>query len=133
VNTEDTFWRAIARQPADDLPKLIFADWLDERGDRRASCLRWMVQQCVQPIHDTTDDTWDWWSRLPREPDYYPEGDVLKSILPNNLFLKLKGKPTAVWKGYSSYCGAVKDLCIAWVASVDHGEELDRATDGPRD
>jgi uncharacterized protein (TIGR02996 family) len=133
VHPEDTFWRAIAHQPDDDLPKLVFADWLDKRGDRRGACLRWMVKHGVRPIHDTTDNTWDWWSRPPREPDYYPEGDVLKSILLNDLFVRLKGKPTDVWKGYESYYAAVKDLCTAWVAAGPHNEELYRANDGSRD
>jgi uncharacterized protein (TIGR02996 family) len=29
---EDAFLRAIAENPADDLPRLVYADWLDEHG-----------------------------------------------------------------------------------------------------
>jgi uncharacterized protein (TIGR02996 family) len=34
------FLRAIHERPDDDLPRLIFADWLDERGDWRGPLLR---------------------------------------------------------------------------------------------
>jgi uncharacterized protein (TIGR02996 family) len=32
--TEDTFLQAIAEEPDNDDLRLIFADWLQERGDR---------------------------------------------------------------------------------------------------
>jgi uncharacterized protein (TIGR02996 family) len=34
------FLKAIHRAPGDDLPRLIYADWLDERGDPRGSFIR---------------------------------------------------------------------------------------------
>src|SRR5947199_3256941 len=34
------FLRAVHDRPADDLPRLILADWLDERGDWRGPLLR---------------------------------------------------------------------------------------------
>ena len=37
---EEPFIRAIVDHPRDDLPRLIYADWLDERDDRRATYLR---------------------------------------------------------------------------------------------
>jgi uncharacterized protein (TIGR02996 family) len=37
---EAAFIRAILASPEDDAPRLIFADWLDERGDPRAEYLR---------------------------------------------------------------------------------------------
>jgi uncharacterized protein (TIGR02996 family) len=37
---EAAFQRAIFARPDDDLPVLIYADWLDERGDPRGSYLR---------------------------------------------------------------------------------------------
>ena len=42
---ETAFWAAIAAAPDDDLPKLVFADWLDERGDSAGPCLRWVVAE----------------------------------------------------------------------------------------
>ncbi len=37
---EAAFWAKIAENPADDLPRLVFADWLDERDDPRAAWMR---------------------------------------------------------------------------------------------
>jgi uncharacterized protein (TIGR02996 family) len=34
------FWEAILAAPDDDLPRLVYADWLDERGDPAAAFLR---------------------------------------------------------------------------------------------
>lgn len=37
---EDGFLRSIALHPEDDTHRLVFADWLEERGDWRAGFLR---------------------------------------------------------------------------------------------
>jgi serine/threonine-protein kinase len=37
---EDAFLQAIAAAPEDDAPRLVYADWLEERGDPRAEYLR---------------------------------------------------------------------------------------------
>ena len=34
---EMTFYAAIAANPEDDMPRLLFADWLDERGNEESS------------------------------------------------------------------------------------------------
>jgi uncharacterized protein (TIGR02996 family) len=39
MNERDTFLRAICENPDDDTPRLVFADWLDENGDK-ADCAR---------------------------------------------------------------------------------------------
>jgi uncharacterized protein (TIGR02996 family) len=33
ISDEDAFLRAIVANPADDAPRLVYADWLEERGD----------------------------------------------------------------------------------------------------
>src|SRR5215469_11329163 len=50
--TDDAFVQAILANPEDDAPRLIFADWLDERGDPRGDFIR---VQC-QLARTTTDD-----------------------------------------------------------------------------
>src|SRR5262249_39331179 len=49
---EDTlpFIRAIAERPDEDMPRLIYADWLEERGDPRAEFIR---VQCTLASPDT--------------------------------------------------------------------------------
>jgi uncharacterized protein (TIGR02996 family) len=37
---DEAFLRAILASPEDDVPRLIYADWLEERGDPRAELLR---------------------------------------------------------------------------------------------
>ncbi|HEX4592572.1 MAG TPA: TIGR02996 domain-containing protein [Gemmataceae bacterium] len=37
---EAGFWQAMTLAPEDDLPRLVYADWLDERGDPAGSILR---------------------------------------------------------------------------------------------
>src|SRR5215203_7291502 len=87
---EAAFWAAIAAAPDDDLPKLVFADWLDERGDPRGACLRWLVKEQKRPVFDRVDTkTWDWWSQTPADPSHYPV-PPREYILPGNLFARLK-------------------------------------------
>ena len=37
---EAGFWDAITEAPEDEVPRLIFADWLEERNDPRGPLLR---------------------------------------------------------------------------------------------
>jgi uncharacterized protein (TIGR02996 family) len=45
MNDEAAFMAAILAAPDDDAPRLVFADWLDERGDRRAEWIRLTVRR----------------------------------------------------------------------------------------
>ena len=47
MDNEEPFLRAIADNAADDTARLVYADWLEERGDPRAAFLR--IQHGVQP------------------------------------------------------------------------------------
>jgi len=40
VTDDEAFLRAIVDAPGDDAPRLVYADWLDERGDPRGAYLR---------------------------------------------------------------------------------------------
>jgi uncharacterized protein (TIGR02996 family) len=40
VNEDEAFIRAIVDNPGDDLPRLVYADWLDDRDDPRGPYLR---------------------------------------------------------------------------------------------
>src|SRR5947209_4054416 len=40
MNHEEAFLRAVLENPDDDAPRLIFADWLEERGDPRGPFIR---------------------------------------------------------------------------------------------
>src|SRR4051812_28022803 len=49
MNHEDAFWQAIRAAPDDDDLRLIFADWLEDRGDPRGPFLRAQVQLAAWP------------------------------------------------------------------------------------
>ena len=40
VSDDEAFIRAILANPGEDAPRLIYANWLEERGDLRAGLLR---------------------------------------------------------------------------------------------
>jgi uncharacterized protein (TIGR02996 family) len=44
VSEDEAFIRTIVDSPGDDLPRLVYADWLDERGDERGDYLRAEVE-----------------------------------------------------------------------------------------
>ena len=50
MTTEDDFQAALDANPADWQTRLVFADWLQERGDPRADGYRVLGQRAVHPI-----------------------------------------------------------------------------------
>ena len=40
MSEDEAFLRAVAAAPADEAPRLVYADWLDERGDPRGEYIR---------------------------------------------------------------------------------------------
>lgn len=40
MTTEGDFWKAIRKDPGDEVTRKVFADWLEDRGDDRATLLR---------------------------------------------------------------------------------------------
>jgi uncharacterized protein (TIGR02996 family) len=52
VNEEDSFVQAILASPGEATPRLIFADWLEERGDPRSEYIRLGCQVEALPADD---------------------------------------------------------------------------------
>jgi uncharacterized protein (TIGR02996 family) len=52
VNEEEAFLQTIAENADDDLPRLIFADWLEERGDPRGEFIRVQCALARMPPDD---------------------------------------------------------------------------------
>jgi uncharacterized protein (TIGR02996 family) len=44
MSAEQGFLEQLAAQPGDDTTRLVYADWLEERGDPRGAYLRWEVK-----------------------------------------------------------------------------------------
>jgi uncharacterized protein (TIGR02996 family) len=67
VTTEDDFQRAIDADPRDWQTRLVFADWLDERGDPRADGYRALGGRRMLPDHgrntDHGSELW-WWTSI---------------------------------------------------------------------
>jgi uncharacterized protein (TIGR02996 family) len=73
MTEEDGFLRSIAQRPEDDTNRLVFADWLEERGDWRAGFLRLAcalrgvagekehysaIETCWRELQQALDHTW---------------------------------------------------------------------------
>jgi uncharacterized protein (TIGR02996 family) len=66
VTTEDDFQRQLDEQPTDWQTRLVFADWLADRGDPRAAGYRAIAIQERRPLqgHNKDREAW-WWHALP--------------------------------------------------------------------
>src|SRR5438874_13842040 len=57
VSAADAFLRAILDNPDDDLPRLIYADWLDEHGEAaRAEFIRVQIERARLPADNGRQD-----------------------------------------------------------------------------
>src|ERR1700694_4004760 len=54
---DDAFVQAIIDRPDDDAPRLIYADWLEERGDPRGEFIR--VQCALARMDEYDPRRWD--------------------------------------------------------------------------
>jgi uncharacterized protein (TIGR02996 family) len=85
MSDEDAFLQAIRDAPADAAPRLVYADWLEERGDPRAEYLRLVSNSAASPeelwtnprLHElrrTLDPQWimrlDWSGLFVHQPPY---------------------------------------------------------------
>ncbi len=64
---EVAFWKAIDADPDDDTVRLIFADWLEERGDLRADAIRRRCEQIRRikekfPLLRSADTRFSYWA-----------------------------------------------------------------------
>ncbi len=49
---EDAFLHTILAHPDDDIPRLVFADWLEERGDPRGTFIRLQIERAKLTQYD---------------------------------------------------------------------------------
>jgi uncharacterized protein (TIGR02996 family) len=60
VDEENAFLASLRASPADDTTRLVYADWLDERGDRRGEFLRVAVAARTAPSDAELHRHLDW-------------------------------------------------------------------------
>ena len=143
-DNESAFHAALDADPDNHAIRGVFADWLEERGDRRAHGYRWMFANGKRPRKAKWNrrgseevGIWDWWIRRGEEnPKYYQPATWTDrpSDLPRKIYLCLSG---VRWGGkdgnFSSYFSrraaedalahAIADLREAgkWTPDLDAG------------
>ena len=85
MTTEDDFQRAIDARPGDWQTRLVFADWLQDRGDSRAAGYRAIAVQERRPLSSThlKRDTC-WWHCASGDPL-----DRTHNVIPGDWFALL--------------------------------------------
>jgi uncharacterized protein (TIGR02996 family) len=115
---EGAFWAAIRTAPDDQLPRLVFADWLDEHGrDEEAAALRASADRVPRVLNPGVAAAWclsdlptDVWEELtPDQPD--------------------AGNDQTKW--FYNAGRAIQDLCRAW-AVVERRRSNPKADFAPR-
>jgi hypothetical protein len=79
--------RMLDLNAADSGARLLWAEWLEERGDERGVGYRWLAETDKHPY--LAHSTWDWWS------EHSVNSNAIR--LPHELWLKL---PTAPASGF---------------------------------
>jgi uncharacterized protein (TIGR02996 family) len=101
MTTEDDFRGALDANPADWQTRLVFADWLQERGDPRAEGYRALGEQRRVPDHAPHERgtvLW-WWTCLPDRGDCRLPADwfqLIEGLTPYDERFKPLADPGAV-------------------------------------
>jgi uncharacterized protein (TIGR02996 family) len=83
MTTEDDFQRKLDAHPEDWQTRLVFADWLDERGDPRAEGMRALGLHRMHPCDLCNPPRWVFWNGKEygaRSQGYYLSGDWFRLI-----------------------------------------------------
>jgi uncharacterized protein (TIGR02996 family) len=85
MTTEDDFQRALAAKPRDWQTRLVFADWLQERGDPRAEGYRVQGLRQRAPEYFKGAKAWVWLN--PHWAATYPATDTIRAAtLPDDWY-----------------------------------------------
>lgn len=88
--TEQALLRAILDTPADDAPRLIYADWLEENGQpERAEFIRVQCELARIPAEDLAETNF-WEGQLSDGPArYFPIAKLLRKSRKKGIFVKV--------------------------------------------
>jgi uncharacterized protein (TIGR02996 family) len=100
MTSEDDFQRALDRRPDDWQARLVFADWLEERGDDRAEGYRALGIQQLAPAHASHERgviLW-WWTSIQTTDGRIPADwfELIEGINPHNEKFKPRAMAGAV-------------------------------------
>jgi uncharacterized protein (TIGR02996 family) len=106
------FLEDIIAHPDDDAPRLIFADWMEERGDPRGAFIRMQVELARAPLDD------------PRRPEWeFRVHDLLEDHEEEWL------GPVAAWvKGWQFHRGFVEAVEMEAAPFLDHSRDASWVT-----
>jgi uncharacterized protein (TIGR02996 family) len=104
MTTEDYFWQMLADNPDDSHTRLVFADWLEERGDDRAEGMRALGELKIRPHYYTSSKEYGY--------DMWPTDDYYKHCeLPIDWFRLMQEPHTGkFWGGYVRTATTVKGI-----------------------
>jgi len=107
-NDEAFFQDALDASPNDSGLRLLFAHWLEQRGDWRAAGYFWMAVYHKAPALDLTrrveEATWDWWSMLTGWQGHGGDVNNRPDRIPPEIMEGLDGyKKKSHWSD-SAYC-----------------------------
>src|SRR5262245_55204692 len=107
-HADAAFLRSVAANPDDDLPRLVYADYLDERGDPRGEFVRLQVERPRLPPDDPRRAEWSARERelLRRHGDEW------------------LGPLTRIVSGHAFRRGFVEDVVVMTEAFVAHADVL---------
>lgn len=125
MTTEDDFQRQLDEHPEDHQTRLVFADWLDERGDPRGPgyralgvcglcvhCESWFNDKMYdeRPPEDTTNLPYKWFVKL--------KGGQFRNPLRNDPVTGHERRTTppryATWCQFESRAHAENAAALAW-------------------
>lgn len=95
MSDEEFFQTALDSDEEDHPARLLFADWLADRGDTRSAGPRWLVERRVVPQDYRGSRTWDW-----NDDAVF---DRMTGALPHALFSALEGGHLAMSEHYREY------------------------------
>jgi uncharacterized protein (TIGR02996 family) len=115
MTSADGFIRAIIEEPDDDALRLIYADWLDERGDPRGRFIRVQCRLAVLP---------------PDDPDRFEledeERDLLKAHEDEWAAPFVVLSQAGLFDSWNFVCGFVERVCLTADILRCHGDRLFR-------
>lgn len=111
---EEALWKAVAANPADALPRLVLADWMQEHGrDDEADALRATVRKVPALRHPAQ------WYRNQKWYWLCPCKGGNRSRIAWAVYRELSTEDSRNWFSHRFYPtaeAAVRDLCRAWVS-----------------
>jgi uncharacterized protein (TIGR02996 family) len=118
MSGHDGFLHAIRAEPGDLTHRLVYADWLDERGDPLGAFIR--LQCELEPLRDDYDS--EWAEELRRR-----EREMLRAQ--GKRCLGPLARLSRDWEdglGFAFRRGLVEDVALPLQTFLDHAEEISR-------